>query len=295
MAIRKKKSTFAFGLDKTNEMPKPIREARKKEISTNITTRMKISIVTAAYKSATTIEDTIRSVLRQTYAEFEHIIVDGGPDDGTPAIVERYRSQYDGRLKYIREADKGLYDAMNKGIRQATGDVVGLLNSDDFYSSEDILEQVATALSDADIDAIYGDVRYVDQQDITRTVRYYSSRIFSRGWMRLGFMPAHPSFYCRREVYSEHGMFDLSYKVAADFEQLLRLIYVHRIRTRYLNTDFVTMRTGGTSNANLQSRLQIMKDHRRALRTNGIYSNTLLLSLRYIYKAGEVLWAKIVF
>lgn len=249
---------------------------------------MKISIVTATYNSVKTLKDTIESVLGQTCQDYEYIVIDGNSTDGTQALVESYRDRFGDRLILVSEPDKGLYDAMNKGIKRATGDFIGMLNSDDFFSSPYVLETLAAAIADDSVDAVYGDVHYVKPSRLDRCVRYYSSRHFSRGRMRLGFMPAHPSFYCRAAVLKEFGLFDTGYKVAADFEQMLRLIYVQRIRTRYVPLDFVTMRTGGISNAGLKSHLQIMKDHRRALKANGVWSSSLLLSLRYIYKAAEV-------
>lgn len=249
---------------------------------------MKISIITATFNSEKTLEDTILSVLAQDYKDYEHIIVDGKSKDGTIDIVKRYEAKYEGRLRFISEPDKGLYDAMNKGIRMAEGDVVGLLNSDDFYTSSDILSSIAQQLQDGKLDAIYGDVHYVNPDNLERNVRYYSSSIFSRKLMLLGFMPAHPSFYCRKEAYQNFGLFDTSYRVAADFEHLLRLIYVNKIRLKYISKDFVTMRTGGTSNASMASRMAIMQDHKRALKENGVYSNQLLLSLRYVYKVLEI-------
>ena len=249
---------------------------------------MKISIVTATFNSGATLRDTIESVLRQSYADFEHIIVDGGSKDNTLDIVREYEPLYNGRLRWSSEPDRGIYDAMNKGIARASGDVVGILNSDDFYTSPDVLEEVAKVLTDNDIDAVYGDVHYVNDGNLGKCVRYYSSRRFHRSWMRFGFMPAHPSFYCRRSVYEKFGTFALSYKVAADFENLLRLIFVHRISTRYIPKDFVTMRTGGASSSGLRSHKQIMNDHLRALRQNGVYSNFLFLGLRYPYKICEL-------
>lgn len=249
---------------------------------------MKITIITATYNSGGTVRNTLESVLEQTYADFEHLIVDGASKDNTLDIVKEYLPRYHGRLRYISEPDKGIYDAMNKGIAMATGDVVGILNSDDFYTANDVLEQVAKVLADESIDAAYGDVHYVDDDNLSKCVRYYSSHLFHRSWMRFGFMPAHPSFYCRRSVYKRFGTFDLSYKVAADFENLLRLIFVYRIRTRYIPKDFVTMRTGGVSSSGLRSHRQIMHDHLRALRQNGVYSNLLFLCIRYPYKILEI-------
>lgn len=249
---------------------------------------MRISVITATYNSGRTISDTLESVLRQTYSDVELIVVDGGSRDDTMDVVRRYEPRFGGRMHWTSEPDRGIYDAMNKGIARATGDVVGILNSDDFYTSDTVLQRVAETMENSDIDAVYGDIHYVRDGDLHKCVRYYSSRPFRRGLMRLGFMPAHPSFYCRREVYERCGTFDTTYRVAADFENLLRLIYVNRIKTRYLPVDFVTMRTGGASTSGLSSHRQIMRDHLRALRSNGVWSCTPLLGLRYIYKIWEV-------
>lgn len=250
---------------------------------------MKISIITATFNSGTTVKDTFESILRQTYTDFELLVIDGASTDNTLYIIKEYEPLFHGRMLYVSEPDNGIYSAMNKGITMATGDVVGILNSDDFYTSDHVLERVATEMQEPSIDAVYGDIHYVDNSDLTKPVRYYSSKFFSRKWMRLGFMPAHPSFYCRRKIYEKYGAFDCSYKVAADFENLLRLIFIHRIRTRYIPMDFVTMRTGGASSSGLQSHKRIMKDHLRAFRSNGVYTNIFLLSLRYVYKIGEVI------
>ncbi len=255
---------------------------------------MKISIITATWNSGATVRDTMESVLGQSYADIEHIIVDGLSSDNTMEIVRELEPRYQGRLRYISEKDKGLYDAMNKGIAMATGDVVGILNSDDFYTSSDVLDTVADTFSCNDIDAVYGDIHFVNDDDLNKCVRYYSSRIFSRSLMRLGFMPAHPSFYCRRSVYEQYGTFNTSYKIGADFENLLRLIFVHRIRTHYINKDFVTMRTGGASTNGFESRKRIFLDHQRAFKENKVYSNVLLMSLRYPYKIFELLISKLI-
>lgn len=252
---------------------------------------MKISIITATWNSGATLRDTMRSVLGQTYQDFEHIIVDGLSKDNTLDIVRELEPQYNGRLKYISERDKGLYDAMNKGIAMATGDVIGILNSDDFYTANDILEQVVKNIED--VDAVYGDIHYVDDSDLTKCVRKYSSKGFRRWKMRLGFMPAHPSFYCRRRIYSQYGLFDLDFRVAADFEQLLRLIFINRIVTRYIPIDFVTMRTGGASSSGFQSHKKIIMDHMLAYRKNGVYSNYFLEGLRYLHRIGEIVALKI--
>lgn len=248
---------------------------------------MTISIITATYNSGATLCDTIESVLAQDFDDFEHVIVDGCSKDQTLDIVREFEPYYNGRLKWISEPDKGIYDAMNKGIMMATGDVVGLLNSDDFYSAPDVLSTINREIRE--FDAVYGDVHYVDPKDTATPVRFYSSASFRRWKMRLGFMPAHPSFYCRRTVYTRYGLFDPKFKVAADFEQLLRLIYVNRIFTKYINKDFVTMRTGGASSSGFQSHRNIIRDHLQAYRKNGVSSNILLESFRYAYRIGELI------
>lgn len=254
---------------------------------------MKISIITATYNSGKTVGDTLKSVLVQTYHDYELLVVDGASKDNTLEVVKKMEPLFEGRMRYISEPDKGIYDAMNKGIRMATGDVIGILNSDDFYTSDDALACIAWTLENEKVDAVYGDIHYVDDEDLKKCVRYYSSKPFRRWMMRLGFMPAHPSFYCRKEVYEKYGAFDAeNYRVAADFENLLRLIFVNKIKTHYINKDFVTMRTGGASSSGLESHKSIMRDHLKALKKNGVYSNIFLLGLRYLYKIGEILKSK---
>ena len=271
---------------------------------------MRISIITAAYNSEATVSDTLESVLRQDYSDYELIIKDGGSKDGTLAVCREYEPRFEGRMKIISAPDKGLYDAMNIGIASATGEIVGILNSDDFYTSDDILSMVARQfLQTLAIDALYGDIHYVKADDTSKLVRYYSSRMFRRGWMRFGFMPAHPSFYCKKATYERFKLdgtniegfkgdtssayFNTSYKIAADFEFLVRTIFVGRIKTHYINKDFVTMRSGGTSNSGASSHWQINRDHQRALKENGVYSNIFFLALRYVYKIGELALGRI--
>ncbi|WP_455621156.1 glycosyltransferase family 2 protein [Parabacteroides sp.] len=249
---------------------------------------MKVSVITVTWNSAATLRDTLESVLAQTYPDIEHIVVDGGSTDGTMELIRAYEALYVGRLRYISEPDRGIYDAMNKGIGMASGEVVGILNSDDFYTSNDTVERLVDELVGCGVDAVYGDVHFVDDKDLTKCVRYYSSESFRRWKMRFGFMPAHPSFYCRKEVYERFGLFSTSYKVAADFENLLRLIYVGKISIQYVPKDCVTMRTGGASTSGLASHRQILADHVRAYRENQVRSNALLDSLRYIYKVIEI-------
>lgn len=252
---------------------------------------MKISIVTATFNSGATLRDTIESVLSQDYHDFEHIIIDGGSKDNTLEIIKEYEPQFKGRLKWISEPDKGIYDAMNKGIKMATGNIIGILNSDDFFSTNKILSLIAKEIPN--FDAVYGDIHYVNDSDLNKPVRYYSSDGFAPWKMIMGFMPAHPSFYCKKEIYDKVGLFDTSFKIAADFEFLLRAIYVNRINTNYIPTDFVTMRTGGASTRGMDSHKKILLDHLKAYRKNGIKSNRFLEGVRYAYRLGEMLLFKV--
>lgn len=249
---------------------------------------MKISVITATYNSGSTLRDTIASVLRQSYAEVEYIIVDGGSKDETLEIIREYEPRFGGRMRWISEPDGGIYDAMNKGISMSTGEIVGILNSDDFYTSDEILSKVAESMSGGEIEGVYGDIHFVNDADLDVIVRNYTSKYFRRWQMRLGFMLAHPSFYCLRSVYDRYGLYDATYRIAADFEFLLRVIFIHRIRVKYLPIDFVTMRTGGASTSGLKSHKRVLQEHLRAYRQNGVYSNIIFESLRYPIKLMSI-------
>lgn len=246
---------------------------------------MKISIITATYNSGATIRDTLESVNSQTHKNIEHIIVDGASSDDTLEQVVKYGKRVS---KIISEPDKGIYDAMNKGIKAASGDVIGILNSDDFFSSDDVVETVVDAFRSNDIDALYGDIKFVDPGDLQKTVRYYSSKIFKPSLFRFGFMPAHPSFYMKKSEYDKHGYYSLDYKIAADYDLLIRYLYKYRVKSIYLNKDFVTMRTGGVSTENFKSRVLLNKEIVMACKRYGIKSSMLLLPLKYLYKITEL-------
>lgn len=246
-----------------------------------------ISIITATFNSAKTLKDTIQSVLRQTNKDFEYLIIDGGSTDETIDIVKSYESEFSGRLKWVSEKDQGIYDAMNKGIKMASGDVVGILNSDDYFTSDDILQTVDNAFKSHEIDAIYGDIHFIRDGNPQNCVRYYSSRMFRPFWLRFGFMPAHPSFYCKREIFDKAGLYSLDYKIGADYEMMVRLFKRHKIKSLYVNKDFVTMRTGGASNNNVRSRLTLIEEDVKACRVNGIYTNRFFIMLKFLYKIFE--------
>ena len=249
---------------------------------------MKVSIITATYNSAATLEDTIKSVLQQTYSNIEYIIIDGASKDNTLDIVKQYEPQFGERLKWLSENDSGIYDAMNKGIKMATGEIVGILNSDDYFTSPDVIERMVATFDDQSLDAVYGDIHFIRDGKPEKCVRYYSSKRFRPFWLRFGFMPAHPSFSCRREVFEKAGLYKIDYKIGSDYEMMVRLFMVHKIRAKYLPLDFVTMRTGGASTRNVKSRLQLIKDDVRGCRENGFYTNPLMISMKYLYKIFEL-------
>ena len=255
---------------------------------------MKITVITATFNSGKTVRDTIESVLRQTYQEIEYLIIDGGSKDNTMDIVKKYEPLFEGRLRYISEPDKGIYDAMNKGIRMATGDVVGLLNSDDFYTSSDVLQQVADVMADEGIDAVYGDVHYVNEDNLDVCVRYYTSRPFHRSWMRFGFMPAHPSFYCRRKIYEKYGVFRLDCGTTSDYELMLRFLEKYKITTAWLDNIITFMTAGGASNSGFTSRINAHKNDEMAWDINKLKRNVFTLYLKKIRKIPQFVKARFI-
>jgi len=252
---------------------------------------MKISVITACRNSEQCIRFAMESVLRQTYPNVEYLVVDGGSTDDTVRIVKSFDPIFNGRLRWISEPDKGLYDALNKGLRMSTGDIVGLLHADDFFAASDILTRVAGAFMDGSVDAVYGDVRFVRNKDLFRTVRHYSSKRFAPWMLRFGFMPAHPSFYARRGVFEKIGYYRTDYRISADYELLIRFFLVHRLRYRYLNVVTTMMRMGGLSTRSPRSTYILNKEIVRACLENGIYSNLPMLALKYIFKVSELVYA----
>lgn len=245
---------------------------------------MKISLITVTYNSGKTLKDTIESVLHQTYKDVEYIIVDGHSKDNTVQIIKDYEPRFGGRMKWISEPDSGLYDAMNKGIRMSTGDVVGIINSDDFFTSPDVLESVACAMSGKDLDAVYADIHFVNPNDLTKEVRYYSSAKFTPRKMKFGYALAHPSFYCRKDCYDKYGLYRTSFSISADFELILRFAYVNRIKMQYMNKDMVTMRMGGVSTSGIKAVIEGLEQKHRAFKENDLKCSYFLLSMGIILK-----------
>ena len=227
---------------------------------------MKISVITVAYNSAKTISDTLGAVAMQTHTDIEHLVIDGASKDGT---VEMVRSHTNPQIRLISEPDKGIYDAMNKGLAQATGEVVGFLNSDDFYANAAVLAKIASAFQDPAVDACYADLVYVTQ-DNSRVVRYWKSKPFSKGDFAKGWCPAHPTFYVRKSVIERLGLFDQAYKLAADMEFMMRYLERGQVRAAYIPHVLVRMRLGGVSNQSWKNIVLQNKEIFAALRKNGI-------------------------
>lgn len=250
--------------------------------------RPKISIVTVCFNSEKTIRGTILSVLGQKYAAIEYIVVDGKSTDGTVDIIKEF-ARMDSRLRWISESDSGLYDAMNKGISMASGEYVGIINADDFFTDEWSISKIADAfMQNREIDAVYGNVFYVNPDNTDVVVRKYSSAIIGPALFRWGFMPAHATFYCKRELFDKFGNYKLGFRIAADFELLMRYMYVHNIKTHFIPEYLVTMRTGGISTQGLKSRITLNKEIIKACKMNGVHTNLFLLSFKYLIKIFEL-------
>ena len=227
---------------------------------------MKISVITATYNAGATLADCLRSVAAQSHPDVEHWVIDGNSTDGSQAIVEAHRP---GLAGFVSEPDSGIYDALNKGIRHATGDVVGFLHADDVYGDGDALSAVAAAFDDPAVEAVYGDLTYVDRTDTAKVIRYWKAGACSRERLAQGWMPPHPTFYVRRSVYERYGGFDTRYRIAADYDSIVRFLFVAGIRTAYIPRVLVCMRVGGVSNRSLRTiarksmeDLEIMRKHR---------------------------------
>jgi glycosyltransferase involved in cell wall biosynthesis len=239
---------------------------------------MKVSIVTVCHNSEKTIADTLRSIQTQTYSDIEYIVVDGLSKDNTNNIVKKYN---DIVSVHISEQDNGLYDAMNKGISLASGDIIGILNSDDFYPYTSVItDVVAEFLKNKDVDLVLGDVDFVRAEDLTKPVRFYSSYIFSPWKMRFGFMPAHPGAFIKKTAYQKVGHYKLGYESAADFDIFVRMLVVAKLPYVKIKKNFVRMRVGGVSTSGIKSYAITTSEMLRSLKENQIYSNCLMVLIR---------------
>ncbi|HEV9035223.1 MAG TPA: glycosyltransferase family 2 protein, partial [Puia sp.] len=241
---------------------------------------MKISIITATYNSAATVKDTLTSIREQDHPDIEHIIIDGGSADATAAIV----SGFPHVSKWVSEPDKGLYDAMNKGIRLAHGDVIGILNSDDIYADASVLSDVARVFEDPAVMTVYADLHYVQHDDMARVKRVWHSGPFKRNYFYYGWMPPHPTFFVRKEVYEKAGGFNTSLRTSADYELMLRILLKYGLSTRYIRRVTVKMRVGGVSNATLRNRFRGNREDRLAWKLNDLKPYFFTLYLKPLRK-----------
>lgn len=248
---------------------------------------MRISLITPVLNRRNTLKDTLDSVLSQSYPDIEYIIIDGGSTDGTLDLIKEYEPKFNGKLVWKSEPDEGLFDAMNKGIDIATGDIVGIINSDDFYHDNGIIAYIARELNNTNVDAVYGDVHFVSRKDKNEVVRYYSSNKFRVCKYKFGFMPAHTTFFTYKKFYDDWGSYKPDYKISGDFELLLRFMKVHKLKTKYIHRDFLTMRTGGISTSSLANIITNNKEIRRACRENNVCSNYFYILSRYFVKVFE--------
>ena len=245
---------------------------------------MKISIVTVSFNSATTIARTLQSVALQTWPDVEHIVIDGASIDGTMAVIDRYRA---GLAKVVCEPDAGIYDAMNKGVALATGEVVAFLNADDFYKDTGVLARVAGSMQAGQLDALYGDVEFFRSGQQGKVIRRYNSGRFSAGRLGWGWMPAHPALFVRRALFERYGAFSADYRIAGDFEFVARVFKQTALRHRHLPESLVRMQMGGASTSGWRATLQLNREMMRACQSNNISTNWVKLLLRYPLKALE--------
>ncbi len=231
---------------------------------------MKISIITATFNSASTLRDTFDSILAQTYKNYELIVQDGHSKDKTLDIIREYEPRFEGKMKWVSESDKGIYDAMNKGIARASGDIVGVLNSDDLYYDEKVLDEINNAFERYHSDCVFANLIYVHQDDVTKVSRTWISSPYKKGKFQRGWAPAHPTFYIKRSCIEKYGAFNIDYQVSADFEFMLRMLESHHILPIFIDRFFVRMRVGGESNGTLQNIIKGNRNILRAFKENNI-------------------------
>ncbi len=244
-----------------------------------------VSIITVVYNNEATIAQAIRSVIEQTYPQIEYIIIDGKSTDGTVATIEPFVGK--GVDKFVSESDNGLYDAMNKGIGMATGDIIGILNSDDIYEHREVIEHVVNAFETHDTDSVFGDLVLVDPNNIQKIVRYYRSNRFKVTDFRRGMMPPHATFFVKTEHYRKLGLFNTNYKISADFDLMLRFLYIAKLRYIYLPEVLIRMRLGGISTSGLSSTYLMNKENLAICRKHSVRTNILNIYSKYFFKVFQ--------
>ncbi len=247
---------------------------------------MKLSIITVTYNSVSTLEKCMQSVLEQDYPELEYVLVDGGSRDDTVSLLKNMHARYN-NIKWRSEPDKGIYDALNKGVAMATGDIIGFVHSDDFLANRSIISAVMERFENEDVDGVYGDLLYVDKEKTDKVIRFWKSCEFHPRFLDQGWMPAHPTLFLKKEVYIKHGEFDLSYKIAADYDFMLRVLSDNTLRFSYLPEVITKMRAGGTSNRSIRNILQKSRDDYRAIKSNGLPYPLKTLFLKNISKIPQ--------
>jgi len=242
---------------------------------------MKVSIITVALNNCEYIETCIQSVINQNYKDIEYIVVDGGSTDGTVDVIKKYDDKID---LWISEPDAGIYDALNKGIRMSSGEIIGFLHSDDLYVDQYVIANIAHEFSAYSVDSVYADLVYVKRNNLARVVRYYDSSLFQVSKFAYGWMPAHPTCFIKKEVYVKYGLYKTDYIIAADYELLTRFYGKYGVSYRYLPEVIIKMRSGGLSTRNLQSNIILNNEIIRACRENGITTNIFKVYSKYFKK-----------
>jgi glycosyltransferase involved in cell wall biosynthesis len=244
---------------------------------------MKISIITATYNSERYVTNCLQSVAWQSYKNIEHIIIDGGSTDKTLDIVKSFPSV----AKYISEPDKGIYDAMNKGIKLASGDIIGILNSDDLYVDNTVIESIVNVFKSKNVDCVHADLFYVDQNDTKKVIRHWKSSEYMRGAFQNGWHPAHPTFFVKKDIYEKYGLFNLDLQLAADFELMLRFIDNHKISSLHIQKPIVRMRLGGATSKNLKNIIKQNIECYKAFKINGLPVSPLYTLFRILPKLKQ--------
>lgn len=247
---------------------------------------MKISIITATYNSAKTLEVCMDSVLNQDYTNIEYIVVDGGSTDATLDLITS-KAEKHANILYNSEPDKGIYDALNKGIAKASGDVIGFVHSDDFLADPTIISSIAEAFKSGSIEGVYGNLHYVQFDDTTKVVRNWSSQAYAPKLLKRGWMPAHPTLFLKKKVYDTHGNFNLNYKIAADYDFILRIFKQGNYNFKYLPLTIMKMRVGGASNRSVSNLIQKTKEDYRAAKTNGMALPILVILQKNLSKIPQ--------
>lgn len=242
---------------------------------------MKVSIITIAYNSADTIEDTIQSVLAQDYPDIEYIIVDGASKDQTLHIIDQYKTRI---AKFVSEKDKGIYDAMNKGVSMATGEIIGILNSDDFYADNSVITEVVNRFKEDQCEGLYADLVYVDREKLDKVLRVWNAGPYYYGRFLKGWMPPHPTFFVRKTCYDKFGHYTLELKSASDYELMLRFIHKHQIKMSYLPRIITKMRAGGQSNVTIKNRIRANMEDRLAWKMNNLRPGLFTLTRKPLSK-----------